>query len=667
MTHPQHDKVDVTLLSHSPAASERSLFTAKALFAAALIGAAVIFVVAWAELITGQIMIGFLQLPPVVVAATFLITIANRLAGRLWKPLALSAREMLVVYCFMLFASMITSRGLMEDLIPMEVGLNYYADPTNKWQELYFKYVQPWMVPWDVTGGPRQPIAASFFEGLRPGQSIPWRPWLAPTAAWLLLVAAVYAFMLFASAILYRLWADHELLSFPLVQLPLEMLNPEQSRHFLRNKLTWIGFSLPVVVFGINGAHMIWPLVPQIPLQIVLNQYLTGRPWYGMAYTPMYLSMAAVGFFYLLPSELLLSLWVFFLLGRAQEVFATALGFPFRGWAHACAQAFTASQTMGAYFVLVGYMAYASWPRLRELLAGRDEAVRHRRLLMHPRVALTGLAVAAVGILVWTNLAGMSTPVAILEFGVYLLVQAVIMARSTAESGLPMTEGSFTPLDVYRIAARPRTLGPRNLTMLAFTSALFTRDLRGIVLTGFLDGQKMGDGLGIPRRLLPGVFVAAVLFAIPLSALIHLYLPYVRGGVTMYSYVYKANATTQFWREHAPFMMGQDEFWWGTPIWFAVGGLVTAFLSFMRRQYVWWPFHPLAYALSCSWTVVVFWFPAMVAWLVKTTMGRYGGVKIYQRARPIFLGFIFGEFFMAVFWTLVSAVFHTQAPFFPWP
>ncbi len=650
-----------------PAAGRGRILTAKALLVAVVVTAAVVFVVAWAELVTGQIMIGFLQLPPVVVAATFILIIANRLAARASPRLALSAREMLVVYCFMLMASMVTSRGLMEDLVPGLVGLNYYANETNKWQELYFQYIKPWMVPWDPTGDPGQPIATAFFEGLRPGQAIPWRPWIGPLAIWLMLVGLVYAFMLCMSSLLYRLWADHELLSFPLVQLPLEMISPRLSSEFLRNKLMWLGFALPVVVFGINGAHNIWPIIPEIRMQIYLNRYLRSRPWNGMGYTTIFPSMAATGFFYMLPAELLLSLWVFFWLARMQEVLAMAFGIPVRGAKHAGAKLFVAAQTMGAYFTLVAYMAYASWPRLRELITGRDPAAREGRLLMSPRAALVGMGAAAVGILLWVNAAGMSLPAALLEFGVYLFVQAVIMARSTAESGLPMTEGSFTPLDIYAIAARPHTLGKQNLVMFAWIDALFTRDLRGIVLTGFLDSQKLADGLGVARSNLPGVLALGLALSIPMAAAIHIYLPYEIGGVKMYSYVYRHNATTQFWRENAPLMMGISEFTWRAPIWFAVGVAVTAWLSFMRRQFVWWPLHPLAYALSCSWTVLVFWFPALVAWLIKTTMMRYGGVKIYRRARPFFLGMIFGEFFMAVFWTVISAIFRTQAPFFPWP
>ncbi len=648
-------------------AAGEGIITAKALFVGLLLMAAVVFVVGWAELVTGQIMIGFLQLPPVVVAATFILILANRLAARISKRLALTAREMLVVYCFMLFASMVTSRGLMEDLIPGQVGLNYYANESNKWQELYFAHLKSWMVPWDPAGDPGQPVVTGFFESLRPGQTYPWGAWLAPTGLWLVLVLLVYAFMLFASSILYRLWADHELLSFPLVQLPLEMMSPQHSSSFLRNKLTWLGFALPLLLFALNGAHNIWPPIPAINLQVRVNPYLRAKPWSDIGYTTLYLSPAAVGFFYMLPSELLFSLWAFLIIIRLQEVAGSTLGMPMRPSKHSTAKAFVASQTMGSYFMLVAYMAYAAWPRLMALVRGEDEAVQTGNLLLRPRVALMGMLVTLVGILVWVNAAGMSLPLAIMEFGIYLFVQCIIMARSTAESGLPMTEGSFTPLDVYTVAARPQTLGPRNLTVLSFMDGLFSRDLRGLVLTGFLDAQKLGDGLGAHRRGLPPVLVLSLLLAIPLAAFIHLYLPYRFGGVNMYSYVYRANTTTQFWRENAPYMQGVGEFTWDVPVWFAVGAAVTAWLSLMRRQFMWWPLHPLAYALSASWTVTVFWFPVLVAWLVKTALTRYGGVRIYQQARPFFLGLVFGEFSMAVLWTIISAIFGTRAPAFPWP
>ena len=119
-----------------------------------LIGLAAIvvvcLVVSWAELVTGQIMIGFLQLPPVAVAGLFALVLVNKALRAISPRLSLHPRELAVVYCMMLIASMVSSRGLMEDLLPTLVGVNYYANPGNRWQELFFGHIRPWMVPWEV-------------------------------------------------------------------------------------------------------------------------------------------------------------------------------------------------------------------------------------------------------------------------------------------------------------------------------------------------------------------------------------------------------------------------------------------------------------------------------------------------------------------------------------
>jgi len=71
--------------------------------------------------------------------------------------------------------------------------------------------------------------------------------------------------------------------------------------------------------------------------------------------------------------------------------------------------------------------------------------------------------------------------------------------------------------------------------------------------------------------------------------------------------------------------------------------------------------------VSASWTMIVFWFPCLVAWVVKGLILRWGGMRLYAKARPFFLGLVLGEFSSAVVWTVFSFITKTPAPFFPWP
>jgi hypothetical protein len=495
--------------------------TARALAVGLAMSVVVCGIVAWAEWVNGTIMIGFLQIPPVAVALLLIVVLINRLAGRIWPRLRLRSSELTIVYVTMVFAAMIASRGLTEDLYPMQVGLGYFATPANHWQDLFFSHVKPALLPWNPAEGQDQPVVQWYFEGLPGGVGVPWRPWLTSTGLWLILVGLVYAAFLAIAAIAYGRWADDEHLSFPLTRLPLEMVTARPAAgDFLRNPLMWIGFLAPVIYFGLNGLHQIWPQVPQIKTSYELQP--TAMPWRNIGYTVMWFSLAGVGLFYLLPSEIVFSLWFFFVFARLQEVAAAAWVGPSSQAPHAASVVFVGDETTGVCFTLVALMVYTSWTYLREAARRGEAAPPGHRALMPFRSALWLLAVAIVGILVWWHWAGGSVSVGLLEFGVYLFVQAIIMARATSEAGTPMTEGSFTPFDLLGYVAAQRKVGATNLTLLSFTNALFTRDLRGITVTGMLDAQKLGDGVGLSRRKLVPVIIVAIVLAVVVSGYMNL-------------------------------------------------------------------------------------------------------------------------------------------------
>jgi len=241
-----------------------------------------------------------------------------------------------------------------------------------------------------------------------------------------------------------------------------------------------------------------------------------------------------------------------------------------------------------------------------------------------------------------------------------------VMARSVAECGMLMTETSFRPIDMHSLFAARHTLGASNLTALAFLDAAFLRDQRGLILTGFLDGLRVADGVNIRRRAFLPVFGLAIGLAILVAGFLHLWFPYQKGGIQLYSYVYAGNPLLAF-RNHAPAVENPVNFDWRAPTFAAIGMAVTLFLVIMRMTFYWWPLHPMAYALSASWSLIVFWFPCFVTWVIKSLVQRYGGMKYYLFFRPFFLGMILGEFSMAVVWTVLAAAFDVPAPSFPWP
>lgn len=621
---------------------------------------AVVLIVSYAELVTGRIMIGFLQLPPVVVALLFVLILGNKLVRRVNPRWALRPAEIAVTHAMMVLASMIASRGVMERLLTTLVGVRYYENDANRWAETFFPHLKSWMVPW-TPGAGEAPVVRYFYEGLPAGVPVPWAAWLGPLTKWLGLYLLVFGAFLCLATLLYRQWSRHEKLTFPLVALPLEMMEATGGESFWRSRLMWTGVGVAVFLFGMNGLHEIWPVFPTFKLQHPLNPFLRQRPWNASGYFVLFLSPAATGLFYLLPTELLFSLWSLFLFSVVQQIVANA-------FAHPNPAVVTRYETAGAYLFLVGYWLWAGRAHFRQVLrrtfgaAGVDDQAE----LMPYRLAVIGLVVCLGGAVAVVHAAGMSVALAVFTLGVYLFVECLVMARSTCEGGLPMTEGSFRPNDLWLMCRPTEALGAPNLTALAFIDALFTRDLRGLMLTGFLDGQRLAERTGIHRRGLLGVFLVAVFVALGASAVVQIWLPYDRGAVQMYSYVYRGN-NIQFFREYGAALIQGSKRPPTALFFFAVGIVLTWGLAVARLHLFWWPFHPLGLALSRSWTCMVFWFPIFLAWVVKWPLARYGGMDALRRARPFFLGLIFGEFSMAVFWTLVAMFFHTTAPVFPWP
>ena len=207
------------------------------------------------------------------------------------------------------------------------------------------------------------------------------------------------------------------------------------------------------------------------------------------------------------------------------------------------------------------------------------------------KLAFWGLIFSFILTVVWCYLTGITFWFAIIEMLIYMFFVAIVMARSTAECGLLMTETSFRPVDLYSMIMPKASLGARTLTMLSLFDAVFTRDQRGLLFTGFLDGLKIADGAGMKRRSLLSVFIISILISMCVSAVIQLWLPYHRGALNMYSYTYWGNPLWGFQDNVSAIERsgGQSVEWTGF-IFFIVGIGIATFLAIMRTLFWWWPF-----------------------------------------------------------------------------
>jgi hypothetical protein len=599
------------------------------------------------------------------------IILVNLGLRQIWRRLALQPHEIAYVYFMILVTALTVSRGLLERWIPAMIAVNYFATPANHWEDIFFRHLPQWAVPWNPMGEAQQPVVRAFYEGLKPGQAIPWRPWIGPIANWLIVIAALMLAYLAMASLLRRQWADNEKLTFPLIQLPVELARDAAlGGRFFRNKLTWIGFAIPTFIFTLNGLHGLYPGIPQIKVQYPLAPILSslGRPWSDAGISTAYFSLAAVGFGYFLPTQLLFSLWFFYMLVRLENIMFSAFGAPYEAMPLYPTSIWNGYQVAGAYLVLTAYLIKSAIPHLRIMWkqAWVGDPPNVPRELMSARASFIALGLSVLVAVAWFIRFGMTPAMAIIEVVVFLFVVVLIMARSVSEAGMLMTETSFRPVDLVRLVMTRSALGASNLTTLSMADAAFTRDLRGNLVSTFLDGLKMSDELHFDRRHFLGVALIGLLIALTVGLALHLYFPYRIGAVSMYTYGYQGNALWGF-QHFQSALLQADRYDPRLPIFFASGVIVTLFLAYMRMIHTWWPLYPLGFALSGSWSMIVFWCPILIAWVVKSAIMKYGGWRIYGALRPFFLGLILGEFSQAVIWATIGGVWRVPAPFFPWP
>jgi hypothetical protein len=60
---------------------------------------------------------------------------------------------------------------------------------------------------------------------------------------------------------------------------------------------------------------------------------------------------------------------------------------------------------------------------------------------------------------------------------------------------------------------------------------------------------------------------------------------------------------------------------------------------------VWWPLTPIGFIVASVWhTNQHVWTNALIAWILVSTIRRYGGLRLYRTLRPAFIGLVLGQY-----------------------
>ncbi len=571
--------------------------------------------------------------------------------GMLRRAWLLKPGELIVVFVMMMMATAIPTRGVVGVLLPMITGTFYFATPENNWAELIHPFLPRWMVLYDTEA------VKGFYEGT--SSAIPWELWTPLLLRWLVFFAAFHLTLLCALAMLRRQWVEHERLAFPLAQVPLAMIQDGEKadsivKPFFKNPVMWIGFLLS---FSLNSTNALHHYVDYIPA--LLSEYHTSifRGHVGLTWRINFLML---GFAYFIGSNVSFSLWFFYLLHLIQEgVFnIVGIGNPEQlgHWTDSGpVGAIMAHQMMGALIVLVLFGLWTGRSHIRQVLWkawDRSAPVDDSREIMSYRFAVVGFLVGlgAMWVFLWkTGIPAWIAPLFIFA----ALIIWIGLARAVAEAGIPTITPSIVPAGFVISGVGTSALGIEGIVATGMTLT-WGGDLLAFITAPMANAIRLGSEVARHRRAVFTAIATALLISLVLSACFLVFLAYRDGALHLHSQYFTGfarypsdMAATQLANPTGPNLVG-----W---LWTGAGGLFMAGLMIARHFLIWWPFHPIGFAVSAGWVLNQTWFSIFLAWLIKLVFLRYGGPSMYEKTKPFFMGIIMGQFVVGGFWLIVDA------------
>ena len=573
------------------------------------------------------------------------LLVLNAGLRRFAPRLCLSQAELLLIYSMVAVGAALAGHDMIPVLVQL-LGHPYRFDNAgNGWLGRFGELLPAALMVPDVDA------LKGYYQGhdslYRPGN---WQAWARPVALWSAFTILLFWTMMCLNVLMRKGWQDRERLPFPIVEIPLQMTDP--SGHMWRNRLFWLGFAICAGIELLNGFAWLYPSIPALNVKhvdLVTLGWFRTRPWSAVGWLPYAFYPFAIGLGYLLPLDLLFSCWFFYLFWKAQAVFSAAMA-----WDVVPEFPFIREQSFGGYMAILVFMVWNGRNYFREMwkrimgdpsdLNDRGEALTYRQAAL----GVLGGFVLLVGFMVW---AGMSPLLAVVAFGIYFALSLAI-TRIRAELGPPVHDQHFSGPDhlLTRSFGTPN-FSERDLTTLNFFY-WFNRAYRSHPQPFGVEGLKAAQDTHSSQRVVFwGIMLACVVGT--LSAFwAFLHLAYSLGTQA------KFGQGSGFANEAYNRLNG----WLITPTppngyangAMGVGFFFCSLLMVARIKFGWWPFHPIGYAISGSWSMNLVWMPLFFAWIIKGTLMRYGGVRLYRQAMPFFLGLILGQILVGCAWHLVG-------------
>ncbi len=575
----------------------------------------------------------------------------------------LSRAEMVMIYAGLCVAlSMERSAYIMHYLLTAK----YFATDVNGWAEFFNQYPDYW-IPHDSR------TILQWFEASPTGR-IPWSYWWPFIGWWGAFSLLIVLAMMCIAAFFRRQWAESERLSYPLLFLPIEITGGLEAhstgfqpgkalaRGFFSNPLMWAGFGAAALFNLINISYAFFPSLPHIRTTIPLDDKILDPPWRYLR--PIYINMSLDiwGLSYLVSGEVLFSTWVLYFLVKLVKLVGLSAGYRASGFP------FYQELSAGGCIAIAGFLLWVARPHFRrvwqDIVDGPNSYDANEALPF--RYLAIVFVVATVAMIWMLSAAGIPTQVLILYFAV-LYMFVLVAARIRAEVGPPVTwnhpYGFDTVVPMHLLGSRglTRLTGPQGMVLYQALFYIGRTVFAHTTAQYFTDGLRLADFGHARRRSVTSVMLITSVVAIALAFWFHLDVGYKFGQGLIGAKIGRAGTGWAMSWSKGNYSLLEKTF--SKPagpelprlIFYAAGCLFTAGLTLARTHLTNFPLHPLGFVMATLYgDHSPYWWPFFVAWAAQRLALRYGGLPLYRKFVPLFLGLTLGHVLIGgVLWRII--------------
>jgi len=550
---------------------------------------------------------------------------------RFWRPM--SSPEFAVAFMIATVGSSLTTTEVAGPIVTHIGGIHYFASPENRWHETLDSLLPVWLLPTDTHNAVKW-----LFDGVPQGQTYPWADWIVPlfwhgsfTAAFLLVQFALVG-------LLRKHWVEHERLTFPIMQMAVELIQQPEKGEFRppwsRPRLFWFGFFIPITFLTLQMLSWFWPTVPQLPTNLGAISFGTEYPALNMN---LYWPVIGIAFF--ANKEVIFSLLFFTVLGTLVTGWLTRLGIDVGVGAQPMQWL-----NMGALTVMVLWFLWLArrhlWSAARRAM-GKPDGDDDSNEFISYRAAYLIIIGAVAYMVFWMQVSGSSIAIALLFIAMGTIVYLGI-ARLSFEAGVFHVNAPLRLVDMIVDATGSANISHASMAALAQHYWRFS-NVKSLFLVTFGHAGALSQQMEIPRRRLNPAIVIVTVATTLLATWYTLYLGVAYGGYNFTDWIFRSGPAD-------PFISLMK--WISNPLpadfrritFFGIGGGLMVLFSVLRYAFPWWPLHPIGLAICFSFHIKESILSFLIAWVAKSLTLRLGGIRLFRRTVPLFVGIVVGAF-----------------------